>query len=205
MSSQPSPKFLKTPSMPHEEAFRSKDGTPYYWFINAMGTPCLRALTAQNAYEKIRMRSSKEMQEKETSHLQIMVERLKDSLDGKAGKIRLSKAFEAISEIERVIIYRKEREQMLVSEDLIYDFAAAVFFDENENPYVCDMEYNQRKIEKWKKEEDALAFFLQTPLIDLLPFLKEYEETSPTYLKNLNLILGQQLKTLQGAGGTASS
>lgn len=205
MSSPQNPKFLKTPSMPYEEAFRTNDGTPYYWFINSMGTPCLRALTAQNAYEKIRMRSSKEMQEKETEHLGIMVERLKVALDGNTGKIRLSKAFEAISEIEKVIVYRKEREQMLVSEDLIYDFAAAVFFDENENPYVCDMAYNQRKIEKWKKEEDALAFFLRTPLIDLLPFLREYEETSPTYLKNLNLILGQQLKTLHGAGGTASS
>jgi hypothetical protein len=205
MSSQSTPKFLKNPNMPYEEAFRTNDGTPYYWFINSMGTPCLRALTAQNSYEKIRMRSSKEMQEKETTHLETWIEKLEGSLDGNTGKIRLSKAFEAIAELKKVIVYRKEREQMLVSEDLIYDFAAAVFFDEKENPYVCDMAYNQKKIEKWKKEEDTLAFFLQTPLIDLLPFLKEYEETSPTYLKNLNLILGQQLKTLHGVGGTASS
>jgi hypothetical protein len=74
-----------------------------------------------------------------------------------------------------------ERLNYLVSKDIIYKIASIAFIDENENPLSYDTKYNESKIQNWK-DNGADAFFLSQPMRRLIPFLKEYGETSVTYL-----------------------
>lgn len=69
----------------------------------------------------------------------------------------------------------KERLDLVVDVDLLYKLASVVFFDELENPCLYEMEYNQKKIEQWKKNSSVGAFFLQQPIQELIPFLKSVE------------------------------
>jgi hypothetical protein len=74
-----------------------------------------------------------------------------------------------------------ERLNYLVSKDIIYKIASIAFIDENENPLSYDTKYNESKIQNWN-DNGADAFFLSQPMRRLIPFLKEYGETSVTYL-----------------------
>jgi len=76
----------------------------------------------------------------------------------------------------------EERLNFIVSKEIIYKVASVCFVDANENPLTYDFKYNEKKIQNWK-DNGADAFFLQQPLKRLIPFLKEYGDSSLTYLR----------------------
>ena len=90
----------------------------------------------------------------------------------------------AISEIlrdpKKVDIFRinelneqmKDRLNLAMDVDLLYKLASIVFFDKKENPVLYDAEYNVKKIEFWKKHRGVADFFLQTPVVELIPFIQ---------------------------------
>ncbi len=77
----------------------------------------------------------------------------------------------------------KERLQFIFNEDLVYERAAIVYFDETENPYKYSEAYGRKKIAFWKKNEAVESFFLRQPIKKLIPFLKEQDENILNYLQ----------------------
>jgi cell shape-determining protein MreC len=52
-----------------------------------------------------------------------------------------------------------ERLEFIYDTDLVYKLASVVYFDEKENPEDYDWTYNQKKIDKWKKDKSINDFF----------------------------------------------
>lgn len=84
----------------------------------------------------------------------------------------------------------RERRQYIFNIQLMYNLASVWFFDKSENCYTYDYEYADKKIGRWKKDKDLLAFFLQTELKNFMPLPDIVQENLMTYLK------GQGVKDL---------
>jgi hypothetical protein len=74
---------------------------------------------------------------------------------------------------------------MITDADLVYKLASVVFFDKSESPTHYEHGYNQKKIEHWKKNASMYDFFLQMPLQELVPFLKQSGEDTQVYLAKI--------------------
>lgn len=91
----------------------------------------------------------------------------------------------------------KERLELPKEPDLMYKLASVVFFDQKENPYVYEFKYGENKIKFWKKNTSLTDFFLQKPLMELIPYLqfagenlKQFSEmTEKTNKQHLDKIL----------------
>lgn len=85
----------------------------------------------------------------------------------------------------------KDRRQYVFNVKLLYNLASVWFFDKSENCYTYDYEYADKKIARWMKDKDLLAFFLQTELARFMPLPDTVRGNMLTYLK------GQGIKDLQ--------
>lgn len=192
------PRFLVDPKMVIEEAFTDNAGIKYFQFSDPYLTPCVRGLHALTIYEELRMRTRKEHLDAETDHLVEWSEKALNSLSGKNGKINLVATIEAINEIKKVVVFRKERMNLLFPPDIAYKLASVVFFDETENPYRYDQAYGQKKIERWKQSEDMNTFFLREPLLRLMPYLQEFDQNLENSFKTVEKIHNFQFENLSG-------
>jgi hypothetical protein len=66
----------------------------------------------------------------------------------------------------------KQRLELPKEPDLMYKLAAVVFFDQHENPMTYEFKYGENKIRFWKKNLTLTDFFLQKPLVELIPYLQ---------------------------------
>lgn len=143
-------------------------GIQYYMFEDPMNILTGRGLSGLVAYEEMTMRC-------DVSYLKTHTEAMEKILN--SPKISLT-------EITKLNIYLKERVQMLdIIPDQIWKIASVYFFDENESPFMYDQKHAQTKIEHWKKHQDIIDFFYQTPLSTLLPHLKLADENSSMRLE----------------------
>lgn len=195
MKTNHQPKFAENPLSPVEFAFTS-GGVDYFQYLDPFEAPCLRALTATNYYEVFRKRTTRELDIKETNELLKQAGIIKDSIKGEGGKINLVSVFEAIQQIEYVANSKKTRLDLIFVEDLAYELASVVFFDETESPFRCNMEYCKKKIERWKKDETLEGFFLRQPLTRLIPFTKELGSNLPSYSKMASQVIQHQSSRL---------
>lgn len=186
---KPKPKFLVDPVSPIQEVFEI-DGISHYQFVDPMATPGLRGLSAVMFYEELRMRTTKELQVKEMQYINEKCnELLHVHLSGSSGKINLVNAIAAIQDIQKTQVFRQERMNFIVEPELAYKFASVVFFDENESPYAYDQAYNKLKIERWKKHESTLDFFLRQPISRLIGFFEPSDISFPDYMKIVDQVL----------------
>jgi hypothetical protein len=156
------------PTLKHE--FHTKfafecGGVKYFEFVDKNNLPYQRGLDALTFFQELQNGITKEYL---LDHVKIM-----------SGLLSQAKI-----DIGKVAVHNNrlsERLNYLVSKDIIYKIASIAFIDENENPLSYDTKYNESKIQNWK-DNGADAFFLSQPMRRLIPFLKEYGETSPTYL-----------------------
>ncbi len=81
----------------------------------------------------------------------------------------------------------KERRQYIFNQRLLYNLASVWFFDKSENCYTYDYEYADKKIARWRKDKNLLAFFLQTELAKYMPLPDTVKENLEIYLKGQNL------------------
>lgn len=140
-------------------------GVKYFEFVDKNNLPYQRGLDALTFFQELQNGITKEYL---LDHVKIM-----------SGLLSQAKI-----DIGKVAVHNNrlsERLNYLVSKDIIYKIASIAFIDENENPLSYDTKYNESKIQNWK-DNGADAFFLSQPMRRLIPFLKEYGETSPTYL-----------------------
>lgn len=140
-------------------------GVKYFEFVDKNNLPYQRGLDALTFFQELQNGITKEYL---LDHVKIM-----------SGLLSQTKI-----DIGKVAVHNNrlsERLNYLVSKDIIYKIASIAFIDENENPLSYDSKYNESKIQNWK-DNGADAFFLSQPMRRLIPFLKEYGETSVTYL-----------------------
>jgi hypothetical protein len=99
----------------------------------------------------------------------------------------LTASLEAINngDITKSIIIQtdiKNRTNFLIETETAYRLASAVFFTLDEDLTTYDFDYNQKKIEKFKKERID-TFFLSRPMKKLLPQINMSGEDIALYLK----------------------
>lgn len=143
------------------------DGVDYYMFDDHMQIPSGRIMAALMVYNEMEMKVDKEYLE---MHVKAM-----DKLLSDPKKIDLTN-------IMRLNMNLKERLELAVLPDFIYKLASVIFFDKTESPYGYDLDYNEKKIKSWKEGGQALGFFLQMPLKDLIPSWNLEQGNIETYL-----------------------
>lgn len=141
-------------------------GIKYYQFANQEEVPTGRQFAALAIYNEMDMRVDK-------AYLELHCKAV-DKLLSDPKKIH-------IGYLAQVHANLKDRMELMVTPDFIYKLASVVFFDETESPYSYDYDYNKKKIDIWKQDGKTLDFFFQTPLKDLVPFLKAQENVSSIF------------------------
>lgn len=154
-------------------------GTKYYQFADIANLPYERGLSALCVYDEVTMRCSRDF-------LMRYADAVEKVLGGK--KIDIFK-IKALNDI------LKQRLLMTTDVDLLYKLASVVFFDKTENPLVYEPEYAKKKIEKWRKDKKVTAFFSQTPLLELMPFLRNVETDLDIYTP-INEALNKEMEKL---------
>ena len=147
-----------------EYAFTS-GGTKYYRFADITNLPYERGLMAMHIYSEVDMRCSRNF-----------LIHYSDAID----KLLHSKQID-IFKINQLNEILKQRLSMTTDTELLYKLASVCFFDKTENPAVYEPEYAEKKIAKWKKDNKANDFFLQKPLLELMPFLRNVDTDLDTY------------------------
>jgi len=157
-------RFPKDIPYPIEEAF-SIEGRTFYRYKDYFNIPYERGLKTITFYEEARMKITYEYLEE---HIKAIDKILKSQ------KIDVYK-IKALNDI------MAERMKWAIDTEIIYKLASIVFFEKDEDPRTYDFKHNAEKIQFWKEHKSVSDFFLQTPLLELMPFLKELETNLETY------------------------
>jgi hypothetical protein len=133
------------------------DGVQYFQFVNDTNMPYERAMAASDIYLEFENRVDKTY--------------LKGLFASCLELMNKGKLIESAS----LILKAQERLNHITYVDGLYRLASVKYFDKNENVYKYDYEYNEKKIEKWKKH-NIDSFFLKIPIKDLIPSLDILQE-----------------------------
>lgn len=131
-------------------------GTKYYRYADITNLPYERGLMALTIYKEVMMQCDRTYLEDHTKAMD---------------KLLQAKTID-IYKINTLNEYMKQRLAMPCDVDLLYKLASVCFFDKTENPTTYEAEYAERKIAKWRKDKKVADFFSQTPLLELMPFLR---------------------------------
>ena len=116
-------------------------------------------------YEETRMKCSREYL---TKHVEVCRELLHSP---KVDIFKINQLNEQLN----------ERLTLILDTDLLYKLASIVYFDSKENPALYEPDYCQKKIEIWKQHKGVADFFLQKPLLELIPYLENVDFDLATY------------------------
>lgn len=139
--------------------------TKYYRFADITNLPYERGLMALVAYNELDMRCSRDF-----------LIRYQGAIDDILHQQKID-----IFKIQQLNELLKQRLQMPTDVDLLYKLASICFFDKSENPAVYEPAYAEKKIAKWRKDKGVRDFFMQTPLLELMPFLKSVNTDLDTF------------------------
>lgn len=170
---------------PIEYAF-TVNGTDYYRFCDTFSMPPVRALKSVTFFEEARARVDDEYLDMHTKAMDHLFAQ------------QVIDVFKMKTLNEQI---KDRRAWKMPPLRMLYRVASVMYFDKTEHPANYDFEYNQKKIDNWKKHGNpGIDFFLQMPLVDLMPFLTEpegnlrmysaiVEELDQIHLANLSSIL----------------
>lgn len=134
-------------------------GTRHYFrFDDPLSTGYHRALQTLVYYKEVDMNIDREF-------LKVHTEAI-DNLFNKTSMV-----VDDLLEIKKLNDHLKQRLALPKEPELMYKLASVVFFDQFENPEVYEFKYGEAKIRSWKKTT-IKDFFLQMPLMELIPYLK---------------------------------
>lgn len=156
-------------------------GIPYYQYADPLNNPYRRGLKSLAAYEEFESRVNRKYL---MQHQAAM-----DAVLSNPKQINMGDVFRLHQQL-------KERMSFVFEPELMWKLAAVVFFDTSENPYDYDFAYGLKKIDRWKKESSMKDFFLQQPLLTLIPYLRDYEEDIQAYSQITELIKEKHSETL---------
>lgn len=140
-------------------------GTKYYRFADITNLPYERGLMALNVYNEVEMRCSRGF-----------LVNYADTIDKLLHEQKID-----IFKIQQLNEILKQRLTMTTDTDLLYKLASVCFFDKSENPAVYEPAYAEKKIAKWRKDKGVRDFFMQKPLLELMPFLQSVDTDLDTY------------------------
>lgn len=156
-------------------------GVDYFEFVDKNNMPSTRGLEAITFYQ--------ELQNGVTNDFLKAWQQAQEKVLSDPKKIN-------VNEIVKLNLILKDRLNYVVSKDVIYNLASVAFFACDENPETYDFEYNRKKIEHWKQHGGG-SFFLSEPMMNLIPFLKEFGNYSLTYLEAVEKIETAMKSVLQ--------
>jgi hypothetical protein len=162
------------------EAFQLS-GTTYYMFDQTAEVPTGRMLAALAVYTEMEMKVDKEYL---SLHTRAMEKLLSDPK-----KIN-------VMYIAQLNLNLKERLELMPLPDFVYKLASVIFFDETESPYSYSFEYNNKKIEQWKKSGDTLDFFLSRLSSELIPSLRPATGNTKMFFQVAEQVAGIHLTDL---------
>jgi len=143
-------------------------GKSFYWCADQSELPTARGLAAIAIYEEMRMCVTKEYLIAHCEAVDKILEKPRPSI---AELTRLATLHENL----------RDRAKLVVLPDYIYKLASVVFIEANESPFTYDWKMNHEKIALFKQHGD-IAFFLNTPLKQLIPHLTLPENDTQQYL-----------------------
>lgn len=150
-------------------------GVDYYQFADIFSLPYERGLMAVAIYNELDMRCTREYLLQHTKAISEIL---------KAKTIDIFK-------INQLNEQMKQRLMLTTDVDLMYKLASVAFFDKNENPVLYEADYNSKKIEHWKQHKGVGDFFLQKPLMELIPYLQNAQVDLTSFSR-----LNQQLNEI---------
>ena len=131
----------------------------YFRFDDPLNTPYDRALKCLVYYKELDMNCDRAFIK---AHTEAFDNALKQS----------SINIDTLVELKQLNDQLKQRLELPKEPDLMYKLASVVFFDQHENPLVYEFKYGENKIKFWKKNTTLADFFLQKPLLELIPYLE---------------------------------
>lgn len=145
------------------------DGEVYYMHKDPLNILAGRGMNALVFIEEMMMRCDVDYLRKHTEAM--------DAVFSDTKKISLQEIF-------RLNANLKERTDLLAAlPKHVFKLASVVFFTKDECYYRYDLQEGMEKVRKWEATPGMYDFFLQTPLVTLIPSLALPDENSQNYLK----------------------
>lgn len=152
----------------------SLDGEVYYMHRDPLNTACGRGLTAMMFMEELMMRCDVE-------YLKNYVLAVR-AIFSDPKKIDVLKLATLTNQLD-------ERVHFLAAvPEHVYKLATVVFFTKDESPIKYDQVLGQQHVEQWMNTPGMYDFFLQTPLVQLVPSLALPETSSKSFLEVQQII-----------------
>jgi len=139
--------------------------TDYYTYADIFSLPYERGLMAVAVYNELDMRIGRDYMEKHTAAMDELLS--SNTID--------------IFKIKVLNEQIKQRMALVTDIDLLYKIASVVFFDKNENPAIYEADYCAKKIKLWKESRGVKDFFMQKPMLELIPYLANVDVDLDTY------------------------
>ena len=166
----------------------------YFRFDDPLNTPYDRALKCLVYYRELDMNCDSAFLKAHTEAFYNILTQQKITLD-------------TLLSLKTLNDHLKQRLELPKEPDLMFKLAAVVFFDQKENPYTYEFKYGENKIRFWKKNTSLTDFFLQKPLMELIPYLQHAgenllqfsqmtEKVKQQHLDNLLPLLSDTQKTI---------
>ena len=156
-------------------------GTKYYRFADITNLPYERGLMAMHTYNEVQMRCDRNF-----------LVRYADTIDKLLHEQKID-----IFKIQKLNEVLKQRLTLVAETDLMYKLASIVYFDKSENPAVYEPAYAEKKIAKWRKDKGVHDFFMQKPLLELMPFSQSANTDLDTYSEMLQEVKKIHLECLR--------
>lgn len=168
------------------------EGEVYYMHEDPLNTLTGRGLSSMMFIEEMMMRC-------DVGYLNKHIEAM-DAIFSDPRKVSLQDVF-------RLNANLKERVNLLAAiPKHVYKLASVVFFTKDESPYKYDFAKGMEKVRRWEAADGMYDFFLQTPLVTLIPSLALPKENSENYLKvvkQIDEIHLQQIRQIVSARTSA--
>lgn len=155
----------------------------YFRFDDPLNTPYDRALKCLVYYKELDMNCDRAFIEAHTQ-----------AFDNALSKPTIN--IDTLVELKKLNDQLKQRLQLPKEPDLLYKMAAVTFFDQYENPYSYEFKYGEAKIKHWKNNISLPDFFLQKPLMELIPYLKHAGENLEQFSQMTQRVTHQHLDNL---------
>lgn len=155
-------------------------GTHYFRFNDHLNIPYERALTTLLFYRELDMNV-------DGAHL--------DQHTEACDKLFYGNPID-VYKLKQLNDHLRTRRKLPKDPELMYKLASVVFFDQNESPVVYDHEYGRQKIVWWKEVTSLKDFFMQKPMLELIPYLNYVGENLETFSQMITDERHRHLETL---------
>lgn len=162
---QPADRFPVQTEYPVEAYFKVADVT-FFRFCDPNNLPAGRSLAALKYFIQLKTNCDEKF-------LRYFHSAMESVLQDKES-INLEKMFE----LKNIL---GDRLTWAFHPAIIFKYASVMYLQDGENPYTYDEAFNEKKIEFWKENAGAEAFFLAEPFTNLIPYSKEAVGYVPTY------------------------